>query len=74
MGEALGQNFSQIRPIVVERVKKQAFSIGFFHILHWRYLLKQKVVVVQILERKVKANIVRNARFEGRIGPNFSPI
>ena len=36
--------------------------------------LKQKAVVVQTLEWKFKANIARNATFEGRLGPNFCPI
>ena len=66
-----GQNLGQIRSNVVKKVKKQAFSISFFNVLHGEeYLLKQKVVVVQILESKFKANIARNATFEGRLGPN----
>ena len=44
----LGQNLGQIRSNVVKKVKKQALSICFFHILHGEYLLKQKVVVVQV--------------------------
>ena len=70
----LGQNLDQIRPNVVKKVKKRALSIGFFHILHGEYLLKQKVVVVQTPEWKCKANIARNATFEGRLGPNFCPV
>ena len=70
----LGQNLGQIRPNVVKKVKKQALSIRFFHILHGEYLLKQKVVVVQTLEWKFKANIARNATFKGLLGPNFCPI
>ena len=69
----LGQNLGQIRPNVVKKVKKQALSISFFHILHGEYLLKQKVVVAQILEWKFKANIARNAKF-GYLGSNFCPI
>ena len=64
----------QIRPDVAKKVKKQALSISFFHILHGEYLLKQKVVVVKILEWKFKVNIARNATFEGRLGSNFCPI
>ena len=64
----------QIRPDVAKKVKKQALSISFFHILHEEYLLKQKVVVVKILEWKFKINIARNATFEGRLGSNFCPI
>ena len=70
----LGQNLGQIRPNFMKKVKKKAFSIGFFHILHGEYLLKQKVVVVQILEREFKANVARNAAFEGCLGSNFCPI
>ena len=61
----LGQNLGQIKPNVVKKVKKQALSISFFHILHGEYLLKQKVVVVLTPEWKFKANIAANATFEG---------
>ena len=45
MGVVLGQNLGQVKPNVVEKKqKKQALSLGFFHILHGEYLLKQKVV------------------------------
>ena len=74
VGVILGQNLGQIRPNVVNKVKKQALSISFFHILHRKYLFKQKVVVVQTLEQKFKANIARNATFEGQLGPKFCPI
>ena len=74
LGVALGQNLGQIRLNVVKKVKKQALSISFFHILHGEYLSKQKVVVAQVLEWKFKANIARNTAFEGRLGPNFCPI
>ena len=74
MGVVLGQNLGQIRPNVVKKIKKQALSISFFHILHGEYLLKLKVVVVQILEWKFKANIDRNATFEGHLGPHFCPV
>ena len=70
----LGQNLCQIRPNVVKKVKEQALSVSFFHILHGEYLLMQKVVVVKIHEWKFKANIAENATFEGRLGPNFCPI
>ena len=69
----LGKNLSQITPNV-KRVKKKALSIGFSHILHGEYLLKQKVVVVQTPEWKFKASIARNVTFEGRLTPNFCPI
>ena len=31
-------------------------------------------MVIQILEWKFKANVARNATFEGCLGPNFRPI
>ena len=54
------------RSNVVKKVKKLALSIGFSHILHGEYILKQEVVVVQTPEWKFKANIARNATFQGR--------
>ena len=69
-----GQNLGQIKSNVAKKVKKQALSISFFHILHGKYFLKQNVVVLQRLEWKFKANIARNATSEGRLGLNFSPI
>ena len=41
----LGQTFGEIRSIFVKKVKKQALSTDFFHILHGEYLLKEKVGV-----------------------------
>ena len=70
----LGQKLGQIRSNVMKTVKKRALSIDFVHILHGEYLLKQKVVVVKTPEWKFKANLARNATFEGRLGPNFCPI
>ena len=74
MGVLLGQNLGQIRPNIMKKVKKQALSISFFHILHGEYLLKQKVVVVQIIEWKFNANIARNSTLEGHLWPNFCQI
>ena len=68
-----GKIWVKLGPIV-KKVKKQALSVSFFHILHGEYLLKQKVVVVQVLEWKFKANIARNAAFGRRLGPNLCPI
>ena len=68
----MGQNVGQIRPNVAKKVKKQALSISFFHILHGEYLLKQKAVVVKILEWKFEGNIARSATFERHLGPNFT--
>ena len=47
LGVVLGQNLGQIMSNVVKKVKKQAISLGFFHILLGEYLLKQKVVVIK---------------------------
>ena len=58
----------------MKKLKKQTLSINFFHTLHGEYLLQQKAVVAQILEWIFKANIARNATFEGHLGPNFCPI
>ena len=63
----LGQNLDQIRPIV-KKVKENTWR------LHGEYLLKQKIVLVQILEWKFKANIARNATFEGCLGSNFCSV
>ena len=38
----MGQNLDQIRSNVVKKVKKQALSIGSFHILHGRIPFKAK--------------------------------
>ena len=65
MGVVLGQNLGQIRFDVVKKVKKQAISLGFFHILLGEYLLKQKVEVVKSPEWKFMAIIARNAKFKG---------
>ena len=46
-GVVLGQNLGQIMSNVMKKVKKQAISLGFFHILFGDYLLKQEAVVVK---------------------------
>ena len=66
MGVVLEQNLGQIRSNVMKKVKKQALSLGFFHILLGENLLKQKVVVVKPSEWKFMAIIARNAKFKGR--------
>ena len=48
---------------VVKKVKKQAISLGFFHILLGECLLKQKVVVPKPPEWKFMAIVARNAKF-----------
>ena len=59
----MGQNLGQIMSSIVKKVKKQAISSGFFCILLWEYLLKQKGVVVKPPEWKFIAIITRNAKF-----------
>ena len=59
----LGQNLGQIMCNVVKKVKKQAISLGFFHILLGECLLKQKVVVLKPPEWKFMAIVARNAKF-----------
>ena len=59
----LRQNLGQRVPM--KKVKKLALSIGFSHILHVEYISMQQVVIVQTPESKFKANIARNATFEG---------
>ena len=60
MGVVLGQNLGQIRSNVVKRVKKLALSIGFSHILHGEYILKQEVVVVQTPEQNFKDTVINS--------------
>ena len=59
MGVVLEQNLGQIRSNVMKKVKKQALSLGFFHILLGKCLLKQKVVVIKPPEWKFMAIIAR---------------
>ena len=53
----LGQNLGQIRSNVVKKLKKLPLSIGFSHISHGEYILKQELVVIQTTEWKFSANI-----------------
>ena len=46
LGAKFGLNYFQC----CEKSNETVLSIGFFHILHGEYLLKQKVVVVQTPE------------------------
>ena len=61
----------QIMSNVVKKVKKQAISLSFFHILLGEYLLKQKVVDVKLPERKFMVVIARNAKFGSRMGNDW---
>ena len=71
-GCCLGAKFGPNKTQCCEKSKEIGIlSINLFHILNGEYLLKQKVVVVQILEWKFKANIARSATCEGLLGPNF---
>ena len=65
MGVIFDQNLGQIRSNVVEKSKETGIIIGFSHILQREYILKLEVVVVQTPEWKFKANIARNATFQG---------
>ena len=58
----MGQNLGQIISNVVKKVKTQAISLGFFHILLEDYLLKQEAVVVKPPEWKFMAIIARNGK------------
>ena len=72
MDVVLGQNLGQTKLNVVKKSKETGIlSIGFFHILHGGYLLKEKVVIVQTPGWKCKVNISRNATFEGCQGQMF---
>ena len=48
---------------VVKKVKEQAISLGFFHILLKDYLLKQETVVVKLPEWTFMTIIARNSKF-----------
>ena len=60
----LRQNLGQISSNVVKKVKKQALSFGYFHILLGEYLLKQKLVVVKPAEGKFMAILARNVNLK----------
>ena len=71
----VGKIWAKLGPMLW-KVRKQALSISFFHILHGEYLLKENVVVVQTPEWKFKAKIATNAthKLKDQIGPNLCPI
>ena len=58
----LGQKLGEIISNGLKKVKKQAISLVFFHILLEDYLLKQEVVVVKPPEWKFIAIIARNTK------------
>ena len=64
VGAVCGKIWAKLGPVCEKSKETGIINKFFFHILHGVYLLKQKVVVVQILERKFKANTTRNATFE----------
>ena len=65
LGVVFGENLSQIRfNVVKKKVKKQAISLGFFHILLVEYVLKQKAMVVKPPEWKVMTITARNIKFK----------
>ena len=59
----LGQKLGEIISNGLKKVKKQAISLVFFHILLEDYLLKQEVVVVKPPEWKFIAIIAKNTKF-----------
>ena len=59
LGAKFGPNYVQC----CEKVKKQAISLGFFHVLLGDYFLKQEAVVVKPPEWIFMAIIARNAKF-----------
>ena len=59
----LGQKLGEIISNGLKKVKKQAISLVFFHILLEDYLLKQEVVVVNPPEWKFMTIIAGNANF-----------
>ena len=74
-GCGLGTKFGQIKLNVVKKVKKWVPIISrFFLYFTWGIPFKAKVVVVHKPQSKFKANIARNAKFEGHLGLNFFPI
>ena len=62
LGVVLGQKLGEIISNGLKKVKKQAISLVFFHILLEDYLLKQEVVVVKPPEWKFIAIIARNTK------------
>ena len=52
--------------------KGTGISMVFFHILHEVYIYKQKVVVIEILEWKLKTKLARNTIFEGNYDKIFA--
>ena len=63
LGVVLGQKLGEIISNGLKKVKKQAISLVFFHILLEDYLLKQEVVVVKPPEWKFIAIIAENTKF-----------
>ena len=63
LGVVLGQKLGEIISNGLKKVKKQAISLVFFHILLEDYLLKQEVVVVKPPEWKFMTIIAGNANF-----------
>ena len=50
---------------VVKKIKKLVFQWGYFHILPEVYIYKQKVMVIEIPEWKLKTKLASNTIFEG---------
>ena len=63
---SLGQILGQTRSNVVKKNKETGISMGFFfHILHEVYIYKQKLVVIEIPEWKLKTKLARSTIYEG---------
>ena len=67
-----GKIRAKLGPMLWKKVKELTLSIGFSHILHGKYILKQEVVVVQTPEWKFKANILEMPHFKD-VGIKFLP-
>ena len=68
-----GKIWAKLGQMLSKKVKKLELSIGFSHILHGEYILKQKVVIVQTPEWEFKANIPKKYHISRTLGPNFCP-
>ena len=65
MGAVFGQNLDQIRSNVVKKSKETGTINRFFSYFAQGIYFKARRVVIQTPEWKFKANIARNAIFQG---------
>ena len=66
MGEVFGQKLGQVRSNVVKKSKETGIINRFFSYFAQAIHFKARRVVMQTPEWKFKANIARNAIFQGR--------